>query len=330
MPQPRVARDRAPADRVSVDTPPTPTPTPKPKVIAVVPTYHPDASVEAHMEALATQVDEVIVVDDGTGAAADDVLDRLQANSIRVIRLASNAGIARALNVGIRAALEAGAEYVVNTDQDTELPDGYVDACLATFRQANPVTRLGIVCTDRVNGQPSIPTWYSPEGLGLVPEAIQSGFVLTRECLEHSGLFDERLVIDCVDTEYCLRVRDRGFRIAVADGTDIKHALGEMVPFRPFGIPLRHRDGEHEYQYHSPFRQYYITRNNIDLVFRNLRRRRRWALSVIKRQIGPTFDAVVSGPKRTKHTVAILVGAVHGFLRIRGPIPTGLRRYLAR
>ncbi|MDQ0895393.1 glycosyltransferase family 2 protein [Agromyces ramosus] len=326
MPQPRVARDRARADRAPAEAKPKP----KPKVIAVVPTYHPDVAVEAHMKALARQVDEVIVVDDGTGPAADDVLERLTADSIRVIRLSSNAGIARALNVGIRAALEAGADYVVNTDQDTELPDGYVDACLATFMLANPVTHLGIVCTDRVNGQPSIPTWYSPEGLGLVPEAIQSGFVLSRECLERTGPFDERLVIDCVDTEYCLRVRDRGFRIAVAKDTDIKHSLGEMVPFRPFGIPLRHRDGEHEYQYHSPFRQYYITRNNIDLVFRNVRRRRRWALAVIKRQIGPTFDAIVSGPKRTKHTVAIFVGTLHGFLRVRGPIPAGLRRFLTR
>ncbi|MFC9559088.1 glycosyltransferase [Agromyces sp. NPDC056965] len=296
----------------------------------MVPTFHPDSQVEANMVSLIRQVDELIVVDDGTGAAADEILARLEAVSARVIRLDQNSGIARALNVGVRAALDDGADYVVNTDQDTDLPDGYVATCLETFARANPVTNLGIVCTDRVNGQPSIPTWYSPEGLGLVPEAIQSGFVISRRCLERAGLFDERLVIDCVDTEYCLRVRDRGFRIAVAADTDITHALGEMVPFRPFGIKMRNRSGEFEYQYHSPFRQYYITRNNIDLVFRNFRRRRRWTLAVIKRQIGPTFDAIVSGPNRWKHTVAILVGGVHGFFRIRGPIPAGLRRYLTR
>lgn len=299
-------------------------------MIAVVPTYHPDAQVVSNMRSLSSQVDEVVIVDDGSGRAADEVLAELRAASekIRIIRLERNSGIARALNVGVRAALDDGADYVVNTDQDTDLPAGYVDACLRTFERANRVTRVGIVCTDRVNGQPSIPTWYSPEGLGLVPEAIQSGFVISRECLEKAGLFDERLVIDCVDTEYCLRVRDRGFRIAIAEDTDIRHALGEMVPFRPFGLRLTHRDGGHEYQYHSPFRQYYITRNNIDLVFRNFLRRRRWTLAVIKRQIGPTFDAIVSGPKRAKHTVAIAVGAVHGFLRIRGPIPPRLRRFL--
>lgn len=301
-----------------------------PKVIAVVPTYHPDTDVVGNLASLAAQVDEVIAVDDGSGPSADGVLDELEraAANIRVIRLDRNSGIARALNVGTRAALDAGAEYVVNTDQDTLLPDGYVTACLDTFARANRVTRLGIVCADAVNGAPSLPTWTSPEGIGLVPEAIQSGFVLSRDCIEAAGPFDERLVIDCVDTEYCIRVRSRGFRIGIARGTDIRHELGEMVPFRPFGIRLAHRDGGHLYQYHSPFRQYYITRNNIDLVFRYFRTHRRWTLAVVKRQIGPTFDAVVSGPKRAKHLVAVAVGALHGLARIRGPIPPGLRRYL--
>lgn len=301
-----------------------------PRVIAVVPTYHPDHDVVDHMRVLLGQVDRLIVVDDGSGAAAGTVLSEIERLGASVIRLERNVGIAGALNTGVREALADGAEYVVTTDQDTELPTGYVADCLATFAAANPVTRLGIVCADRVNGQPSLPTWTSPEGLGLVPEAIQSGFVIARETLERAGLFDERLVIDCVDTEYCIRVRDRGFRIAIARGTDIAHELGEMVPFRPLGLRLPNRTGAFEYQYHSPFRQYYIVRNNIDLVFRTLRRHPRWALAVVKRQIGPAIDAVLSGPHRLRHLVATAVGGVHGFFRIRGPIPAGLRRFLTR
>lgn len=299
-----------------------------PNVIAVVPTYHPGPEVEGHLRALAEQVDRVVAVDDGSGPAADDRLAAIAQAGVEVIRLDRNSGIARALNTGIDVALRRGAEYVLTIDQDTELPPGYVAACLATFAKANAVTRLGIVCTDRVNGAPSLPTWQSPEGIGLVPEAIQSGMVFTRRCLEVVGPFDERLVIDCVDTEYCIRARDRGFRIGVAHGTDINHALGEMVPYRPFGLRLRNRNGTYLYQYHSPFRQYYIVRNNIDLVFRTARRHPRWALAVVKRQIGPAIDAVASGPGRLRHAIATAAGAWHGFLRIRGPIPPGLRRFL--
>jgi rhamnosyltransferase len=299
-------------------------------VIAVVPTYHPDHDVVSNMRGLIGQVDRLIVVDDGSGASAAGVLDEIARLGASTLVLDRNRGIAGALNAGVREALADGADFVVTTDQDTLLPAGYIEASLATFAQANPVTRLGIVCADRVNGQPSLPTWTSPEGLGLVPEAIQSGFVIAREVFDRAGLFDERLVIDCVDTEYCIRVRDRGFRIAIARGTDIAHELGEMVPFRPFGLRLPNRTGAFEYQYHSPFRQYYIVRNNIDLVYRTLRRHPRWAMAVVKRQIGPAIDAIVSGPQRWRHTVATVVGAVHGFFRVRGRIPAALQQYLTR
>ena len=296
-----------------------------PRVIAVVPTFHPDETVIENLRSLQTQVDEVIAVDDGSGRGSDAILAALIAGSVRVIRLERNSGIARALNVGVRAALAAGADYVVNTDQDTRLPAGYVASCVATFGRANRVTRLGIVCADKVNGQPSIPTWWSPEGLGLVPEAIQSGFVMSRACIEATGLFDERLVIDCVDTEYCLRVRDAGFRIAVSVDTDIVHALGEMVPLRPFGIAMKHKSGRvARYQYHSPFRQYYIVRNNIDLMVRYMRSQPRWTLSVLKRQTGPNITAMVAGPHRLKHTLATAIGLMDGLSRRRGKIPRWL------
>ena len=202
-----------------------------------------------------------------------------------------------------------------------------MSTALGLFARGNPVTRLGIVCVDAVNGAPALPTWISPEGFGLVPEAIQTGFVISRECLETVGLFDERLVIDCVDTEYCLRVRDHGFRIAVARGTDIRHSIGRRAELRPFGVPLRHRESGRiaTYQYHSPFRRYYIARNNIDLILRNLTRRPRWVLAVLKREMGGMIVSMVSGPQRVAQVLAITTGTVHGLFRRRGMIPGWLK-----
>jgi rhamnosyltransferase len=269
----------------------------------------------------------VIVVDDGSGSTADGVLERIERAGITVLRLERNSGIAAALNRGVERALADGAEYVLNVDQDTDLPADYIATALGVFERANPVTRVGIVCVDAVNGAPSLPTWTSPEGFGLVPEAIQTGFVISRECLETAGLFDERLVIDCVDTEYCLRVRDAGFRIAVATGTDIGHSIGRRAELRPFGIPLRHASGRiATYQYHSPFRRYYIARNNIDLMLRNVTRRPRWVLTVLKREMSGMIVSMVSGPQRIAQVLAITTGTIHGLTRRRGMIPGWLKR----
>ncbi|SFR86299.1 rhamnosyltransferase [Agromyces sp. CF514] len=302
----------------------------RPNVVAIVPSFHPDEGFEARLGLLAAQVDRVIIVDDGSGPGADEVLAAAADAGHTVIRLERNAGIATALNQGVRVALAEGADYVVNLDQDTTLPADYVAIALDVFARANAVTNLGIVCVDAVNGAPALPTWTSPEGFGLVPEAIQTGFVISRACLETAGLFDERLVIDTVDTEYCLRVRDAGFRIAVAKGTDIRHAIGRRAELRPFGIPMRHADGRiSTYQYHSPFRRYYIARNNIDLIFRYWRTHPRWVLQVTKRETGGMVTSIVSGPQRLAQLIAITTGTFHGLIRRRGMIPGWLRRLVA-
>lgn len=301
------------------------------RVIAVVPTYHPDSGVPARLSALQAQVDEVVVVDDGSDLAADTILDELSAQGCIVIRSGTNRGIAAALNTGTRVALQHGAAYVLHSDQDTVLPPEYVSVALAVFGTAHRVTNLGVVAADAINGRPALPTWTSPEGLGLVPEAIQTGLLIAREVFEVAGFLDERLVIDCVDTEFCLRIRDRGFKIAIARGTDTEHALGRRAPLKVFGVPISHRDGRAAtYEYHPPFRRYYITRNNIDLMLRNVRRRPRWVMTALRRQYSITLVSMMSGPQALGEFVAVVVGIVDGLRRRRGPISPALRRRLVR
>jgi rhamnosyltransferase len=297
-------------------------------VIAVVPTFNPDEMLLDGLRALAPQVDVIIIVDDGSPASSDAFLRLVAEAGYEVVRSPSNRGIAAALNTGAALALDRGAKFVLTIDQDTVLPADYVAKCLEAFRIAAPATHLGIVCTDRVNGEPSIPEVYTAEGLGLVREAIQSGFLISAECLRECGLFDERLFIDCVDTEYCLRIARHGFRIAVGPGTDIIHSLGEQVPLRPFGRQVYTDGRAATYEYHGPTRRYFITRNNVDLYLRYLRIRPRWVISAIKRELGPTATTIVAGPERRRQLLATVVGATHGLLRRRGPLSPGLRAAL--
>lgn len=302
----------------------------RPIVIAVIPAFRPDEELLRGIQALAPQVQAIIIVDDGSPANSAAVFDSAAVLGAEIIRSNSNLGIGAALNTGIRVALERGAEFVLTLDQDTELPHHYVADCVTAFRIAAPETHLGIVCTDRVNGQPSIPERYTAEGLGLVREAIQSGFLISAECLSECGLFDERLFIDCVDTEYCLRIARHGYGIAVGPGTDITHSLGEQALLRPFGIARRRADGEPEtYEYHGPIRRYFIARNNVDLYLRYLRLRPRWVLSAVKRELSPTVTTIVSGPRRGAQLLATVIGVSHGLVRKRGPLSPALRSLLA-
>ena len=287
-------------------------------------TFGPDQAVVERERTHAQQLEKLIIVDDGSRDAS--VLDALRGDEFQVLRLTTNSGIAAALNVGMSLALEQGADYVLNLDQDSVLDDDYMERVLDTFARAATATRLGIVLTDLVNRQPSIPPMFSPEGFGLVEEGIQSGMVISAQCLSEVGLLDERLFIDCVDIEFCLRARDHGWKIAVATGANITHALGRLERFRPLGRQ-RYSNGEPvHYQYHAPFREYYITRNNIDLVLRNWRKRPRWVVSVARRELMPHVKVLLSGPFAHKQALAITVGTWHGLIRRRGKIPNWLAR----
>ena len=227
-----------------------------------------------------------------------------------------------ALNNGVGAALADGADYVLNVDQDTDLPADYVAIALGIFADANAVTRLGIVCVDAVNGAPALPTWVSPEGFGLVPEAIQTGFVISRECLEVGGLFDERLVIDCVNG-YCLRVRDRGFRIAVAKGTDIRHSIGRRAELRPSASRCAIASAD-AWRPTSTTRRSAATTSRATTstwILRNVGRRPRWVAAVLRREMVSMIVSMVSGPQRVAQVLAITTGTVHGLVRPTGHDP---------
>lgn len=280
------------------------------------------------LAAIADQVDDVVAVDDGSGPVAQAVLEDIAAAGHTLIRSGSNRGIAAALNAGIRHALAQDADYVLTIDQDSALPADYVAQCLRVFDGTVPATRIGVVCADRINGAPSLPPRFTPEGFGVVDEAIQSGFLISAQCLRTCGLFDEGLFIDCVDTEFCLRIGDHGFRIAIARGTDLEHELGWQAPLRPFGIQ-RHHDGvPMTFEYHGPVRRYFIVRNNIELWLRYRNARPRWVAAAVRREISPGVRHLVGGPHRFKQTLAAMIGTVDGLRRVNGPMRRNVRRLL--
>lgn len=296
------------------------------KIFGVMSTFQPNEAVIERAYKHASQVDSLIVVDDGS--ADSSVLNQLQGVQFQIIRLKRNSGIAAALNVGLSMAVEQGAEYIITLDQDSILDANYVSSVLEAFEFSAKTTKLGVAITNSVNHESARPPRHSPEGFGLVDEGIQSGMVISTTCLIDSGLLDETLFIDCVDTEFCLRVRDHGWNIAVVPGTNIIHSLGELVSFTPFWRRHKKNHAQGTLQYHAPFREYYIARNNVNLCIRNFSKRPRWVLSVAHRELVPHLKVLTGSPNLRKQWLAVFVGTWHGLVRRRGKIPNWLSQAL--
>ncbi len=237
------------------------------RIVAVATVLNPPPDTADHLHALATQVDEVVAVDDGS-------VQPVHLPGVRVIRNDRNQGIAAALNEGVKAAAQAGATHVLTVDQDSRFPDDYVahlkDAW--TRAEAHGLTPAAMGAAE-FSGLGHRGHWRG--GVMVVAESIQSGTLFSREALQRIGGFDEDLVIDGVDTDACLRLNDLGYDICVAP-VGFQHELGEGH----FVSVLGHKVWASG---HAPFRRYYITRNGLLLLRRHGRRHPRWAMVSARR-----------------------------------------------
>lgn len=283
---------------------------PDPKVIVVLALYSPTVDVLETIHSAATQA-PVIAVDDGSGQEFDGVLDRLEPELMQLIRLDRNYGIAKALNSGVEAALASGADYVLTLDQDSKVSGSMVSVLVDDFARFGAETRVAAVGPGKIDGLRSDGTggYVGVAGpqpwLVSVAEALQSGLLFPARVLRALGGFDESLVIDGVDTEYCLRARQRGYRVYVDTRVEMHHRLGAGTEAKTFQFgPWQPIVTEH-----SARRRYYITRNRLRLLRRYLAREPRWATVYLRRLIVSSAFAVTIEADRAAKMRAILAGA---------------------
>lgn len=238
-----------------------------PRVIAVIPVLDPPAGAQEHVREVGAQVDEVVVVDDGSDSP-------VSYPGVRYIRLDRNRGIAAALNAGLAEAVRLGATHVLTVDQDSQLPPGYVKELLECENRALSLAlRPAAVGASEFGQMRHRGRWRN--GVMAVSEIIQSGTLFDRSALESVGGFDEGLVIDGVDTDVSLRLADAGWHVCVAP-VSFDHQVGSGH----FVNVLGHRVWASQ---HPAYRRYYITRNGLTLLRRHGWRHFRWAAVYLRR-----------------------------------------------
>lgn len=159
--------------------------------------------------------------------------------AVTLLEQARNHGSAEGNNIGIRAMLNIGSDYVALLDQDTWVDPDWLGE-LVSVAGADP--RIGVLC----------PSQWDYEGMNLdatflkflrevapgaefqikepaspqviqVPNIVGAGFLLTRSMMERVGLFDPMYFAYFEEVDLCRRARKKGFQIAVAPRSKIYH-----------------------------------------------------------------------------------------------------------
>jgi rhamnosyltransferase len=237
----------------------------RPPVWAVIVSFNPDDTIVESVARLGRQVDGIVVVDNGSAAPGRGLLEACArvAPVVAIIWNPENLGIARALNQGVAAARQSGAQWVLTLDDDSLIEDGYVAQMLETYdrcRRTNPARKIGIlapryVYKDKPAGLAANPP-AAAGGFRWLREAITSGNLVRADVFAEVGPYRDELFIDYVDFEFCLRIRRSGYGILEADRAVLRHAMGSIRTTTILGIPV-------VYTTYSPVRRYYKTRNRV-------------------------------------------------------------------
>lgn len=248
------------------------------KVCAVVVTYLPDTgALRSLLRALLAQTASVIVIDNTP--APDSRVEILCKEGgfgdIDLVRLGSNQGIARALNVGIATALDHGATHVLLSDQDSLPAHDMVAQLLRAYAElvdrGESVGAVGPTFTDRNTGR-TFPFQADISGNffygHLLPDEqhphvkaislITSGSLVSAQALRAVGPMREDFFIDNVDVEWCHRAQAAGFSLYGVGAAAMFHALGNHA-FRVWYFGWRNVSA------YSSLRVYYSIRNFVAL-----------------------------------------------------------------
>ena len=230
----------------------------KENICAVVVTYFPDAGFAERLAQIRGRVDRVVVVDNGSDAESYRyVLAATSGPGVCLLRNQANLGIAAALNQGMQQARREGHAWAFLLDQDTRPWNNTIDRIRQAFDEFPEKETLAVLgCNRFLKAPASRAQWWT-----LSAAVITSGSLVSVSAAETIGPFRDEFFIDCVDFEFCLRARSKGYEVIEILEPIMTHAIGNPAPVRLGWIRGRTSN-------HRPWRWYYMVRNNLT-VFRD-------------------------------------------------------------
>ncbi|CAE6509088.1 hypothetical protein C8R30_10867 [Nitrosomonas nitrosa] len=228
------------------------------------------------IDAALKQAQQIIVVDNASTDSSLFVLEkRFPAESrLNVIRLEKNVGFAAGCNIGLNAAT---SPFILFLNPDCMLPAGAVDRLLQVITEKNHVGMVGGQLlnpdgSEQGGSRRAIPTpWRAlVRALGLyrlekvwprlfydfhrhhqpLPdkpievEAISGALMLVRrEAIEQVGTWDEGYFLHCEDLDWCMRFRQKGWKILFVPDVQVLHYKGVCSQARPIFVAWHKHKG---------------------------------------------------------------------------------------
>lgn len=209
------------------------------KVFSIICTYNGREWIERCIDSLKDSY-LIIVVDNGSTDGTVEFIERQYPN-INLIKSQQNLGFGAANNIGMKYALDNGADYVFLLNQDAWTIN---DSLKMLVKILDKNKEYGVLSPIHLNGSGEMLDrkfgnyLYKNGGRKFITDKITgkdtkdivnisfvnaAAWLLSRKCIEEVGYFDSLFIHYGEDTNYLQRVRFHGFKIGVLGSTFIHH-----------------------------------------------------------------------------------------------------------
>lgn len=189
----------------------------------------------------------ILVIDNGSTDGSVPVLRR-RYPAIDVVELGRNTGFSAGNNAGIRRAREAGATYAWLVNNDAEVEAGALEALVDLADRDPRLGAVGSLLVSPADGR-TIEAWgggsvncrvgrarhlRSAPADGGLDYVLGASLLLRLDALDPQQALDEGFFLYWEDADLCFRLRASGWRLAVAEGSIVRHrAHGSLDTVNP-------------------------------------------------------------------------------------------------
>lgn len=280
------------------------------KVCASIITYNIDEKIIEVVNSIINQVDNVVIVDNGSNSKTIEILNELsRKEKIKIVFNDENIGIAKALNRGIKYAEENGFEWILTLDHDSICEESMIYNMFTAIEDYNPKHQIAILTPKvfEINKKEFISQKYNAEYLySEVDDCIQSGSLIKIDTFKKIGLFNEKLFIYHVDFDFCQRIFQQGLKIIQCNNALLYHEEGYKIHKNIFGISVY-------YNNYSSIAIYYITRNTIYMS-------KKYSITYIKRIIKEFVHIILFDTSRKEKIKYLIKGLKDGLFNKYGKL----------
>ncbi len=272
--------------------------------------YYPDTEIIKRVKVYAQYLDLLIIVDNTDKCDLSAEFKGIP--NAHYVTLGMNKGVATALNIGASLAIRSGCSWMMMLDQDSVLQRETYDSIRRQIIAMEGLN-IGLLSPVQVSKESDLPVPRIFSETEDVAHVMTSGSTLNLAAYKHCGPFEDKLFIDHVDHEYCLRLGSVGYRVIKLKHIVLEHALGEIQERKLFGRSF-------QFVSHRPFRSYYYVRNGAYVASKYIRHHPQFLISLCLQLIKDIVKAIIFQDKKILRLKMMFVGLWHFCAGRYGPI----------